>query len=644
MVYSTIENTIKYKENKMLESDDKNYNAALYQIHLYDNDVIIALGQPKYTYIEKKVVYYPIYIVKENKVLSQIGIYEVEDDKVPVILDNDGDVNLELINEPILYSFVDEEFIDKRRKINTTIKSKNEEKKESDEHDSLGYSPLQEQTRKEADKEKKEFKLIKGNPWIQKYMKSNKYNIEQTKPNGNCLFESISKGYERIGIDKSIADLRKIVADNVSQEIYENFKGQYDDVNNEIEVLKKEIKGLSSKHSELKKELSITKDKSIQKNIVANAEKISERHKSAKKEYNMAKTLLEEYEFMNGINSLNAFRAIIQTNKFWAEAVTLGILEKKLNVKLILFSKEEYENNPKKIIISCGTREGDEVEFVPEHYIMLSYDGIHYELITYKDRGAMTFIEIPYYVKKYIVDRCFKGDIGSYQIIPDFKQLYLTMKEEKDNLGKGVEIVEEQISDINSDLYINDTIFHLDPKGSRKQFPGNGNNEILGSEGIKSYTKLSGITDWRRMLSNSYKQEMNIDDKKWYSVEHYYQGSKFKRNNKDYYHEFSLDSNSKMSSNANLAKMAGSISGTDENGKLIRPEHIKIDNDFYNERHKKEKELAIKNKFSENKLLKTTLLATKKAKLMEQNEEDLSVVQNELMELRKNLTNESIEI
>lgn len=139
--------------------------------------------------------------------------------------------------------------------------------------------------------------------------------------------------------------------------------------------------------------------------------------------------------------------------------------------------------------------------------------------------------------------------------------------------------------------------------------PGKGACERLVSSPEK-YRELSNIKNWRRMLSNFYPREFFLDGKRWLSVEHFYQGSKFKKNNPQFYAKFSLDSGSEISKDPLLAKKAGGKTGGG-----IRPSSIKIDPDFFSGKDKVFFR-AMMAKFSQHPDLKKTLLATKDASLL----------------------------
>jgi flagellar biosynthesis GTPase FlhF len=186
-----------------------------------------------------------------------------------------------------------------------------------------------------------------------------------------------------------------------------------------------------------------------------------------------------------------------------------------------------------------------------------------------------------------------------------------------------------------SDLYNNSTVFQFYLGSMDKPLPGSGSGESMGPEGLKEYDDLKKITSWRKMLSNSWPAVFILDGHKWLSVEHYYQGSKFKRQNKDYYLLFSLDSNSELSQNQAMAEGAGG--NGKYQGKVIRPKEIKVDDDFFSGRDKKEMEDAMFAKFSQNEDLKKILLATKRAKLTHFVRGNPPVVFNELMRVRQRL-------
>ena len=75
--------------------------------------VNVALGKPKYAFVDNEIVYFNIYLANGEKIISQIGVYEIMEESLPNITDNDGEPDLTKMNEPLLYSFVDDEFLNK---------------------------------------------------------------------------------------------------------------------------------------------------------------------------------------------------------------------------------------------------------------------------------------------------------------------------------------------------------------------------------------------------------------------------------------------------------------------------------------------------------------------------------------------------
>jgi hypothetical protein len=116
MVRSRIDPTINYPEVKALDQTDTKetqYKAPLYEAEVLGIHTIVSIGQIKNTFIEKGVVYFPLYLIKDDKVLSQIGVIEATQETIPSLLDEENDINLEKAEPPLLYSFVKESLVRK---------------------------------------------------------------------------------------------------------------------------------------------------------------------------------------------------------------------------------------------------------------------------------------------------------------------------------------------------------------------------------------------------------------------------------------------------------------------------------------------------------------------------------------------------
>ena len=111
MVLSKINDSVSYTESKTIDEDDKGRDVSMYKMQLFKIKVIIALGNIKYTYIDENILYTPVYLViNETDKIYQIGVYEIKSDEYENLLDDDNDLDITLINGPLLYSFVDKEY------------------------------------------------------------------------------------------------------------------------------------------------------------------------------------------------------------------------------------------------------------------------------------------------------------------------------------------------------------------------------------------------------------------------------------------------------------------------------------------------------------------------------------------------------
>ena len=117
MVVSKIDSSIDYPDSKFVDPDDLDYDAQLYQIELFPNlEVVIALGKVKYTYVDKNVLYIPVYLTDDGEVLVQIGVYEFPANIYTSLLDEDNDFDISLLENPLplTYKFANESFVRKQ--------------------------------------------------------------------------------------------------------------------------------------------------------------------------------------------------------------------------------------------------------------------------------------------------------------------------------------------------------------------------------------------------------------------------------------------------------------------------------------------------------------------------------------------------
>ena len=54
MVVSIINSDVSYPERKIIDDEDKGQDVSMYQIKIFDIDVVIALGNIKYNFSKKK--------------------------------------------------------------------------------------------------------------------------------------------------------------------------------------------------------------------------------------------------------------------------------------------------------------------------------------------------------------------------------------------------------------------------------------------------------------------------------------------------------------------------------------------------------------------------------------------------------------
>ena len=632
MVKSVLDPTITYSESPKIDPADLDYDANLYETTIYEKDIIFALGKPKYTYVDKNIVYYSIYLVVEEEITMQIGVYEILASEEEKIYDEDGDIDLNKFTEPLLFAFTYSKLV------------------KQDAEPSIAEPRIAEPSIALADTKKATIKK----KWIKSFMKSDNYDIIDTPYDGNCFFSMVQMALAENDQELSIADMRELLAENVTEELFQNYKLLYDDFIRNEQNLTREIKNVTKRYKDLETNMKKTKDRNLIKSFEKQSTDIEKMHTDLKKDRVQARDILKDYAFMKGIDNLSMLKLKIKTSEYWADAWAISTLERELNIKFIIFSELNYREHDEVNVLQCGQLNDTILEergiFEPSFYVLAAYHGgYHYQIITYNAAKSFSFEELPEEIKVLVTEKCLEKIAGPYSLIPEFNANVLAGKAASHAIvissDKEEPVLQEPFTEeLSSDLYDNGTIFRFYSKSLDKPLPGKGAGEILGAEGAGAYAELARMSEWRKKLANSWPAEFKLDNHKWLTTEHYYQASKFKRNNKDFYIQFSLDSpDSSIAKDVDLAKAAGGQSGKFK-GEVVRPKDVKIDPDFYvmpkgskYSRGEMEMEAAIRAKFTQHPDLKQILLATKKAKLEHIRRSRPAEVFNDLMRIRREL-------
>ena len=645
MVLSKLNSEVSYPELKSVDSGDLKTEANLYQLEIKEIDVIVAIGNAKNTFEDKNIIYFPIYLVKHNNKVIQIGVYEIKASDYLSYLDDYNNLDIEKMEDPLIYSFAKKEFINKihltpevplrrteKEEGEISDDSEEEEQEKEVEYNEYYEIPkeredifiltkgiplpplLKEETKKQAKDYREKYHESPKDIWIEKFMKNNNYNIVDNEGSGDCLFATIRDAFSSIAQQTSVNKLRKKLSAEANEKVFFGYKEQYDMYNSAIIRDTNKIKELEAEYTMLKQRFTEVLDRNEQKQISSEAKKVKSEHDKLVEEKKVTMVMLKEYKFMKGVDTLEAFKSKIKKCDFWADTWAISTLERILNIKFIIMSSDVYKAGDTKNVLQCGQLNDTILEqrgtFTPEFYIIVDHTGDHYKVIGYKKKLIFKFIEIPYDIKKMVAEKCMEKNAGPFAIIPDFQKF-------KAGTTKTV-IKEAQYEDITESklrgLYNDDIVFQFYSKSVGKPLPGKGNGEKIPNDRLKEFAELATIPEWRKKLSNYWVEPFFLDNHRWASVEHYYQGSKFKKTYPDFYLGFSLDSTTDLSKDPEMAKAAASKSGKFK-GETLRSIDIKPDADFSGKREKRELYAAQYAKFTQNEDLKRLLLATNDAKL-----------------------------
>ena len=576
---------------------------------------------------------------------------------------------------------------------------------------------LPEESKEEVAQIKREFRKTSSSNWLEKFFKNNYFQIIDNEGGGDCFFATIRDAFQQIGKTTTIAKLRAVLATEATAEVYENYRSLYFQFFGEAETNERALKEYGRSLQQLKAQTKKVQDITEHQHLVEEGKLLLKQAEQVKQNIRMTRDLAKEVAFMKGVDSLDKFRQVVQTPIFWADAWAISTLERVLNIKVLVLSEEAYQHKELDAVLLCGeTPREDIAPFSPQNYILTSYSGNHYRLISYRNKRVFQFEEIPYSVKVLVVNKCLERNAGAYYVIPAFRHFKtqlgidadegapLSMAVKVGRIPEDEEIIptaekqtteyEKQALSLQPDVVF---LFHANSDSSKK--PGKGAGEQIPDNRRTDFTRLASIEHWRRKLDDSWmgvtssespptsenssiapsaaaKPETQVgvfqtsDKLRWASVEHYWHAAKFRKNNPDFYANFALSG--EFGKSLELARQAGEPFGkgektadkqgkenlAEEEAQLVkeygikkplkkakqtggapyqRPVNIKIDPDFFGGRHRDERTLALRAKFTQNMDLGVLLRETQKAVLMQFRRGDEPYVDFPLMRVRDEL-------
>ncbi len=518
--------------------------------------------------------------------------------------------------------------------------------------------PLKTETHKEAEELKKHFKVSRNNNWLEKYMHNNNYEIIDNEGSGDCYFAVIRDAFNSIGYKTTVAKMRALLADNFTRDLYNNYKEVYDNYEILITELKREIEDINkqNKHySSIAKKLDEKTDSDSMyelKKVIAEVKKLKEKKKTLEDEVKDTKDIqFQSVGIFKELDTYDKYIDYMQTQKYWADTWAISTLEARCvpQYKTIIMDESAYKQGDNYNVIKCGelsdivkskhSTQSDNsttinrIEYRPVYYIITSFDGSHYQLVSYKNKSIFKFDEIPYSIKCLIVNKCLEKNAGPFYEISEFVNFREALGLKQDSDRDSDDENDEYSGGAGNRNKLSPTVFMFHKNASGKPYPGKGTHEKIASEDETKYIKLNKMSGWRAKLDDAYAIEQSngyikIDGLVWKSVDHYMNAVRFKKQNKEFYEDLAKYSPTEVKEITDLNK-------ADKTG--IRPKNINEDPDFRLGQDSKYRKQALISKFSQNEDLKQILIATQDAVLNKFIQRKPPLTDELLMEVRKEI-------
>ena len=423
MLQSILDKSIEYIQDKNIEKSDLDLESPVYHMKLFNIELSITVGNINREYASAGILYCPVYLIISKTKFEKIGYFEFYSSDMGVILDKDGDLDISIMEGPLLYEYVDHDYLQ-----SVTVKSKFlreyiiedeeyvkatkdateddldlqaekisiEEKKsqvisnlESIEnidkiltkYDGSYNTNINNKTLQLYKKDVKSTIITENSNWLQSYYENNKFNILDNEGGGDCFFATLRDALSDINININVPSLRTILSNLVTKEHFDNYSKVYTALKSEIVGLTEKkntnganIKTLVKQAALLKKAAeketkSGSRDLELIRKHLTRMKEVDNQIKLSKKE--LKQTVIElknalknikEFKFMQDINNLEEFKTVVKSRNYWADSFAISLLEYSLNVKTIILSKKSHLTKDTDNLINCSDLILDEIE------------------------------------------------------------------------------------------------------------------------------------------------------------------------------------------------------------------------------------------------------------------------------------------
>lgn len=575
MIASNIKKDVRYIETNSIDKTDLDKEAFVYNAKIYNKHIKFVLGAPKFEYLSSSILYFNIYLVNNSSIVSKIGIYETHNTEYTALLDDNGDIDLNKLSEPIMFKFsrslimnnydlIDD--FETRSNVSeltdvtdatdatdvTDLTDTTDLSEATDANDANDGSEvpnikynlmaLTSQSKEESDYEIANYEEDPKDNWVNKFLRSNKYEIFDNEGGGDCFFAVLRDALKTVKIETSVKSIREKLAGDVDETVFQTYKELFDMYYNNMKTTQEQVKGLKTKHNTLKKMINGTNDGPDKMKLIQDAKDNFNTFTSITTKNKELENLAQEFAFMKDVNSVEDLKKVIIEvgGRFWADNWALSCLERIYNVKFIILSQNNYVEGERENILQCISPDLKLEEkgiFEPSYYIIADYfQNNHYKLITYDKnikRGALTFSEIPYKIKELILEKCMEKNAGLYVLIPDFKTF--ANKNGVETKGTSKKSNYDTLVDTKKPKYqdYDDAIVIQVYNKSKHAKVGEGSGETIKpqlkiSKNVLELNDKKKYPEWRKKLDNDFLvTNLKIDGTDWTSVKHYMLGSRF---------------------------------------------------------------------------------------------------------------------